>query len=397
MSARTPLRHAFNTAALDAGVPLRDVQEAASHADPTTTMRYDRGRQSLSTATPPTSSPPSSPAHHADPRLRSVRPLQARRTPAVQDQAVVRGDRVVDPDGQVGRDREREERRSCDAVSWLGPRPCADSCVEGRTAEHLPPAVSDSSCPEATSVQIAIARCRATRDDDASVHGPCTAGRDSVRASLSSVRETGGVTVGRVTVESWGVGPCPVGHAGTSFLVACEDAALATVRGRYSLLAGGYAVVAEPAVVEGGAGLHIRCAGHRGLFVVGGPVESMGRLRYIDGCSDTLLVAPTVRGDPCLNYLHLPAGVVQTDHDHPSLRVGIVVRGDGTCVVDDVAEPLSAGTVFVLEAGTTHRFESGSLPLEIVAWHPDSDFGPTDDDHPMLNRTLRPGSDERVR
>jgi integrase/recombinase XerD len=41
------LRHSFITAALDAGVPLRDVQEAASHADPRTTMRYDRGRQSL--------------------------------------------------------------------------------------------------------------------------------------------------------------------------------------------------------------------------------------------------------------------------------------------------------------------------------------------------------------
>jgi integrase/recombinase XerD len=41
------LRHAFITAALDAGVPLRDVQEAASHADPQTTMRYDRARASL--------------------------------------------------------------------------------------------------------------------------------------------------------------------------------------------------------------------------------------------------------------------------------------------------------------------------------------------------------------
>jgi len=37
----------FITAALDAGVPLRDVQEAASHADPRTTMRYDRARGSL--------------------------------------------------------------------------------------------------------------------------------------------------------------------------------------------------------------------------------------------------------------------------------------------------------------------------------------------------------------
>jgi integrase/recombinase XerD len=41
------LRHAFIIAALDAGVPLRDVQEAASHTDPRTTMRYDRARTSL--------------------------------------------------------------------------------------------------------------------------------------------------------------------------------------------------------------------------------------------------------------------------------------------------------------------------------------------------------------
>ena len=40
------LRHAFITAALDAAVPLRDVQEAASHADPRTTIRYDRARGS---------------------------------------------------------------------------------------------------------------------------------------------------------------------------------------------------------------------------------------------------------------------------------------------------------------------------------------------------------------
>jgi integrase/recombinase XerD len=40
-------RPAFITAGLDAGVPLRDVQEAASHANPRTTMRYDRARASL--------------------------------------------------------------------------------------------------------------------------------------------------------------------------------------------------------------------------------------------------------------------------------------------------------------------------------------------------------------
>jgi hypothetical protein len=51
------LRHAFIIAALDIGVPRRDVQVATSHADPRTTTRYDGGRISLD-PTPPTSSLP---------------------------------------------------------------------------------------------------------------------------------------------------------------------------------------------------------------------------------------------------------------------------------------------------------------------------------------------------
>ena len=41
------LRHTFVTTMLDAGVSLRDVQIAARHADPRTTMRYDRARKTL--------------------------------------------------------------------------------------------------------------------------------------------------------------------------------------------------------------------------------------------------------------------------------------------------------------------------------------------------------------
>jgi integrase/recombinase XerD len=41
------LRHTFLTTMLDAGVDLRDVQIAARHADPRTTMRYDRAPKNL--------------------------------------------------------------------------------------------------------------------------------------------------------------------------------------------------------------------------------------------------------------------------------------------------------------------------------------------------------------
>jgi integrase/recombinase XerD len=41
------LRVAFITGAREAGVPLEDVQDAAGHADPRTTRRYDRARHSL--------------------------------------------------------------------------------------------------------------------------------------------------------------------------------------------------------------------------------------------------------------------------------------------------------------------------------------------------------------
>ena len=41
------LRHAFVTLSLDSGASLRDVQDAAGHADPRTTSRYDRARHNL--------------------------------------------------------------------------------------------------------------------------------------------------------------------------------------------------------------------------------------------------------------------------------------------------------------------------------------------------------------
>jgi site-specific recombinase XerD len=41
------LRHGFVTLTLEAGIALSDVQDAAGHADPRTTRRYDRARHRL--------------------------------------------------------------------------------------------------------------------------------------------------------------------------------------------------------------------------------------------------------------------------------------------------------------------------------------------------------------
>lgn len=46
-SAPHALRHTFVTLSLNEGVSLRNVQDAARHADPRTTRRYDRDRHSL--------------------------------------------------------------------------------------------------------------------------------------------------------------------------------------------------------------------------------------------------------------------------------------------------------------------------------------------------------------
>jgi hypothetical protein len=125
----------------------------------------------------------------------------------------------------------------------------------------------------------------------------------------------------------------------------------------------------------------------KGLRQFGGPIERSGRLKYVSGCSDTLLISPTHRGDPCLNHLHIPSRVLQDQHYHPSDRVGIILRGSGVCHAMNEHINLDAGMAWRIPAGMDHCFEAGLNGLDVITWHPDSDFGPTDEDHPMINRT----------
>ena len=117
-------------------------------------------------------------------------------------------------------------------------------------------------------------------------------------------------------------------------------------------------------------------------------VEHKGRLVYIDGCSDSMLSYPARLGDPVLNLLYFPSGIEQTFHTHPSIRLGVVISGSGTANLSGKKDiDLIPGTMFCLEEHELHRFSTSDSELRIIAYHPDSDWGPTDQNHPMLNRT----------
>lgn len=166
-------------------------------------------------------------------------------------------------------------------------------------------------------------------------------------------------------------------------------------RDRFTLGQGSFFVVPGDGCVDGSAGrcLVISRLQYRGLFQIGGPLEPQGRLRYIDGCSDTLLVCPPRLGEPCLNHLHIPPGTHQSSHSHPSERIGVIAAGHGTCVTDRGRYPLSPGMAWRIPTGSRHCFLTTDERLDVLAWHPDTDFGPTDENHPMLNRTfLRPAA-----
>ena len=122
-----------------------------------------------------------------------------------------------------------------------------------------------------------------------------------------------------------------------------------------------------------------------------GLLENEGRLKYIDGCKDSVLLNPTKMGDPCLNALFMPEGVNQTSHTHPSLRSGFIIDGGAICEAENGTFNLESGQIFYLEQDAKHKFRSDLsdfVRMRLIAFHPDSDFGATDETHPMLNRTI---------
>jgi hypothetical protein len=128
-----------------------------------------------------------------------------------------------------------------------------------------------------------------------------------------------------------------------------------------------------------------------------GEVPNFGNLGYINGAMNRLIVAPKRLGEPCLNALYINSPIDQTPHTHPSSRIGLIMDG---CVIARIYQDaknlgefedvtLEKGDVFVMSPDLMHSFHKTDEEKSwLVAFHPDSDFGPTDESGPMINRTI---------
>jgi len=115
--------------------------------------------------------------------------------------------------------------------------------------------------------------------------------------------------------------------------------------------------------------------------------EVAGSLSYIDGCSNSNIIPPPRNGEPCLNYLYFPCNINQTFHTHPSIRIGCILSGQGMAETSVGMFELKVGDVFILDRFTRHRFITLDKHMSLIAFHPDSDDGPTDEINPMKSRT----------
>lgn len=136
------------------------------------------------------------------------------------------------------------------------------------------------------------------------------------------------------------------------------------------------------------SGFVVTCPAFRGVFLIGGAIESTGRLGYVNEGTDSVLIPPLMQGDPCLNALYFPPGVDQIAHTHPSYRMVMVIEGSGECETPDGITLLQPGVALFIPANYLHRFRTTEDKLTVICFHPDSEVGFTHANHPMLKRTM---------
>ena len=191
------------------------------------------------------------------------------------------------------------------------------------------------------------------------------------------------------TLRSWNSGTLDLPDDGVHYgFVYSGQCTLTTANNEYNLTEAMYFRCKGSINIKNGKGFIATRHDQDCTFMIGGPAENRGRLAYIDGCSDSLLISPDVLGDPCLNLLYFPPNIDQTPHTHPSDRIGCVLSGKGECLTPTETISLYPGCLFRIAAEGIHKFKTIDSSMRVIAYHPDSDFGPTNSNHPMINKTI---------
>ena len=193
-------------------------------------------------------------------------------------------------------------------------------------------------------------------------------------------------------LKSWHGNQIDLEKDGTHFGFNYSDTAKIIINDKeFSCYQNMYFSVSERAKIipsENSKGFIVSRLNTKGFFQLGGPIEEAGRYKYIDGCSDSLLISPVKLGDPCFNLLHFPDNTNQTPHTHPSIRIGMIVSGTGFCIMENESIELKEGHIFIIPENLLHSFKTKDSQMIIVVYHPETDFGPTDKNHPMINKTI---------
>ena len=201
------------------------------------------------------------------------------------------------------------------------------------------------------------------------------------------------IALDEIEVQTWNGGPLKLRPDASHFITILDgqmvidnDGIQATLKEYcYGTFPG------DTQVAGNGNAIIVSSVNYKSMALFGGPLETDGRLKYVDGCTNSLLLAPPVKGEPCLNFLNLPSGTHQTPHTHPTIRVGMVVSGYGRCGTKGDPLIFEPGSVFIIPPDALHSFQTDDANIRIILFHPDSVVGPTDTDQTMLNNTFVEG------
>ncbi|ERN42066.1 AraC-like ligand binding domain protein [Rubidibacter lacunae KORDI 51-2] len=217
--------------------------------------------------------------------------------------------------------------------------------------------------------------------------------REAFQKCFRSGQISSGNVLDDVFVQTWNGESISLDENASHFFIVLSGDLFVAYEGKeIHLTKTWYGVLPGALRVSGnGSALIVSSLNYISIPLFGGPLEEHGRLRYVDGCTNSLLLAPPVLGEPCLNFLNLPAGTYQTPHTHPTIRVGMIVSGNGGCGTVEERLVFEPGSVFIIPPDTLHSFQTDDENIRIILFHPDSVVGPTHDNQTMLNNTFVEG------